>query len=44
MDWDVPEHRRILELEGLTRWVRPQLEGYRSLEEAMREQAIPLAW
>lgn len=44
MDWDDPEHRRILELEGLTRWVRPQLEGYRTLREAMREQAIPLTW
>jgi phosphonate transport system substrate-binding protein len=44
MDWEVPEHRRILELEGLRQWVRPQLEGYRSLEEAMREQAIPLTW
>ena len=44
MDWDVPEHRRILELEGLRRWVRPELAGYRSLEEAMTEQAIPLTW
>lgn len=44
MDWDNPKHRQILELEGLTRWVRPQLEGYRSLEEAMREQEIPLTW
>lgn len=44
MDWENPEHRRILELEGLTRWVRPQLEGYRTLKEAMREQEIPLTW
>ncbi len=44
MDWENPEHRRILELEGLTRWVRPQLEGYRSLQEAMIEQGIPLTW
>ena len=44
MDWDVPENRRILEMEGLRRWVRPELAGYRSLEEAMREQAIPLTW
>ncbi|MBK8460420.1 MAG: PhnD/SsuA/transferrin family substrate-binding protein [Micropruina sp.] len=44
MDWDVPQERRILEMEGLRRWVRPELAGYRSLQEAMREQAIPLTW
>jgi len=35
MSWDDPEHRRILELEGLREWVRPQLAGYASLTEAM---------
>ena len=44
MDWEVPEHRRILELEGLTAWKRPELEGYRSLAEAMDEQGISDRW
>jgi len=44
MDWDDPEHRRILELEGLRRWVRPELAGYASLFEAVEEQGIPMTW
>jgi ABC-type phosphate/phosphonate transport system substrate-binding protein len=44
MDWDVPEHRRILELEGLRRWVRPELDGYTSLFEAVKDQNIPAHW
>ncbi|MDQ6642604.1 MAG: PhnD/SsuA/transferrin family substrate-binding protein [Actinomycetota bacterium] len=44
MDWENPEHRKILELEGLTKWVRPELEGYRSLFEAVREQDISFRW
>ena len=44
MDWDVPEHRTILELEGLKRWVRPELEGYSSLFEAVAEQNISFRW
>ena len=28
MDWADPEHRRILELEGLRAWIGPQLDGY----------------
>lgn len=44
MDWDNPEHRRILELEGLRRWVRPQLSGYTSLFEAVAEQEVPAQW
>ena len=44
MDWENPEHRRILELEGVRQWVRPQLEGYRPLMEAIDEQRIPLRW
>jgi ABC-type phosphate/phosphonate transport system substrate-binding protein len=35
MKWDVPEHRRLLELEGLREWVAPREVGYRSLEEAL---------
>jgi ABC-type phosphate/phosphonate transport system substrate-binding protein len=44
MDWDDPGHRRILEMEGLRRWVRPEIEGYRPLFEAVAEQRVPLLW
>jgi phosphonate transport system substrate-binding protein len=44
MDWDNPEHRPILELEGLKRWVRPDLAGYASLFEAVKEQGISPQW
>lgn len=44
MDWEVPEHRTILELEGLTRWVAPELDGYSSLFEAVAEQNISFRW
>ena len=44
MSCDDPDHRRILEPEGLTRWVPPQLEGYASLEAAMDEQHISDRW
>jgi phosphonate transport system substrate-binding protein len=40
MDWEDPEDRRILELEGLTRWVRPELAGYQSLFDAMADEAV----
>lgn len=35
MDWNVPAHRRLLELEGLRRWMPPREEGYRSLVAAL---------
>jgi ABC-type phosphate/phosphonate transport system substrate-binding protein len=44
MDWANPDHRRILELEGLREWVGPQLDGYRDLFTAVDEQGISLAW
>jgi ABC-type phosphate/phosphonate transport system substrate-binding protein len=44
MDWNNAAHRRILELEGLKAWVRPQLEGYEPLFTAVEEQRIPLRW
>jgi len=37
MDYNKPVERRILELEGLKRWVRPQLAGYRALFDAVDE-------
>jgi phosphonate transport system substrate-binding protein len=44
MDWDNPDHRPILEMEGLKRWVRPELDGYASLFEAVRDQGVPARW
>ena len=44
MDWDDPEHRRILELEGLRQWRRAELSGYDSLLEAMDAQGIADHW
>lgn len=44
MDWDNPEHRPILEMEGLRQWVLPQLDGYTSLFEAVEEQGISPRW
>jgi ABC-type phosphate/phosphonate transport system substrate-binding protein len=44
MDWANPEHRRILELEGLHEWVTPDLEGYRDVFEAVDEQGISARW
>ena len=44
MSWDDPDHRRILELEGLQQWTPARLEGYASLEAAMTEQHISDHW
>lgn len=44
MDWDNPDHRRILELEGLRQWRRAELDGYQSLIDAMDEQGISDHW
>ena len=40
MQWDNPQHRRILELEGLKQWMPPREEGYDSLRTAMADQGI----
>lgn len=37
MRWDDPAHRRILELEGLQKWVEPRESGYDSLIQALDE-------
>ncbi len=37
MDYQRPEHKQIMDLEGLTRWVTGRTEGYQELEEAARE-------
>jgi ABC-type phosphate/phosphonate transport system substrate-binding protein len=39
MRWEVPEHRRLLELEGLKRWMPPREEGYQSLIDALDAQS-----
>lgn len=44
MDWEDPEHRRILELEGLREWVLPELEGYGDVFAAVEEQGISAGW
>lgn len=38
MRWEVPAHRRLLELEGLKQWLPPREEGYASLVAALDEQ------
>lgn len=35
MQWENPKHRRVLELEGLKKWMPPREEGYASLHEAL---------
>ena len=44
MDWENPQHRPILEMEGLRAWVPPRLDGYASLIAAVREQKLPDRW
>jgi ABC-type phosphate/phosphonate transport system substrate-binding protein len=40
MSIDNPTHRPILEAEGLRRWMRADVGGYESLEQACREQGL----
>lgn len=44
MSWDIPEHRRILELEGLREWIPPVLDGYRDVFAAVEAQGIAAQW
>jgi phosphate/phosphite/phosphonate ABC transporter binding protein len=37
MDYQKPEHKKIMDLEGLTRWVLGRTEGYQELEAEARE-------
>jgi ABC-type phosphate/phosphonate transport system substrate-binding protein len=39
MDWENPGHRRILEMEGLRRWVETELNGYQPLFDAVEASA-----
>ena len=40
MSWENPQHRRILELEGLRQWLPPREEGYESLRAALDAQDL----
>ena len=40
MKWDVPAHRRLLELEGLKVWMPPRENGYESLRAALANPTI----
>jgi len=40
MSYDNPNHRAVLEAEGLRRWVAPQLEGYQALRDASARQGF----
>jgi ABC-type phosphate/phosphonate transport system substrate-binding protein len=40
MSYDNPNHRAVLDAEGLKRWVSPQLEGYESLRAASLRQGF----
>ncbi len=40
MSYDNPNHRSVLEAEGLRRWVAPQLEGYQALRDAATRQGF----
>jgi phosphonate transport system substrate-binding protein len=44
MDWENPDHRAILEMEGLRRWVPPNLDGYGGLFAAVADQGIDDRW
>ncbi len=40
MKWEVPEHRKLLELEGLKEWMPAREEGYESLVAALTAQNL----
>ena len=40
MDYNNPQHRRLLDMEGLKRWLPASTEGYRTLFEAVERQGI----
>jgi phosphonate transport system substrate-binding protein len=40
MNYDNPNHRAVLDAEGLKRWVSPQLDGYESLRAASLRQGF----
>jgi ABC-type phosphate/phosphonate transport system substrate-binding protein len=40
MSYDNPNHRVVLDAEGLQRWVAPHLDGYDALREASARQGF----
>jgi ABC-type phosphate/phosphonate transport system substrate-binding protein len=40
MEWANPQHRRILQLEGLREWIAPELDGYRDVFDAVIDQGM----
>lgn len=40
MSYDNPDHRSILEVEGLKRWLTPHLDGYAALRQAAAQQGF----
>lgn len=40
MTYDNPDHRSILDAEGLKRWLMPHLDGYAALREAAEQQGF----
>jgi phosphonate transport system substrate-binding protein len=40
MDYNNPQHRPLLDMEGLKQWVPAQTQGYQTLFEAVEEQGI----
>jgi ABC-type phosphate/phosphonate transport system substrate-binding protein len=40
MSYDNPNHRAVLEAEGLRRWIAPQLAGYQALRDASARQGF----
>ena len=44
MDWNNPDHRKLMEMEWVHRWVPPETTGYQSLFDAVEEQGVPPTW
>ena len=40
MTYDNPDHRTILDAEGLQRWLMPHLDGYAALRQAAEQQGF----
>ena len=40
MDYNNPQHRPLLDMEGLKRWVPARTEGYKTLFDAVEEQGV----
>jgi phosphonate transport system substrate-binding protein len=43
MTYDDPQWRPLMDQEGLKRWIRPQMDGYTVLFDAVHKQGVPTA-